>query len=137
MHRDLPCPTSRKLLHISDLTPVCFKAGQLGGYAGLMAHSRSYACTVTHSRLNNTCHVQFCGPQGPCHPGVHGEADLQDLMDPMDGKNLMDHNTIMLHLGGPGLTDSRVKLGVPVMAQWLTNPTRNHEVVGSIPDLAQ
>ena len=27
--------------------------------------------------------------------------------------------------------------GVPFMAQWLTNPTRNHEVVGSIPDLAQ
>jgi len=25
--------------------------------------------------------------------------------------------------------------GVPVVAQWLTNPTRNHEVVGSIPDL--
>ena len=28
-------------------------------------------------------------------------------------------------------------LGVPVVAQWLTNPTRNHEVVSSIPDLAQ
>ena len=28
-------------------------------------------------------------------------------------------------------------LGVPVMAQWLMNPTRNHEVVGSIPDLPQ
>ena len=28
-------------------------------------------------------------------------------------------------------------LGVPVVAQWLTNPTRNHEVVGSIPGLAQ
>ena len=27
--------------------------------------------------------------------------------------------------------------GVPVMAQWLTNPTRNHEVEGSIPALAQ
>ena len=27
--------------------------------------------------------------------------------------------------------------GVPVVAQWLTNPTRNHEVVGSIPALAQ
>ena len=26
---------------------------------------------------------------------------------------------------------------VPVVAQWLTNPTRNHEVVGSIPALAQ
>ena len=27
--------------------------------------------------------------------------------------------------------------GVPVVAQWLTNPTRNHEVEGSIPGLAQ
>ena len=27
--------------------------------------------------------------------------------------------------------------GVPVMAQWLTNLTRNQEVVGSIPGLAQ
>jgi len=26
--------------------------------------------------------------------------------------------------------------GVPIMAQWLMNPTRNHEVVGSIPGLA-
>ena len=29
------------------------------------------------------------------------------------------------------------KLGVPIMAQWLTNPTRNHEVEGSIPGLTQ
>ena len=29
------------------------------------------------------------------------------------------------------------KKRVPVVAQWLTNPTRNHEVVGSIPGLAQ
>ena len=28
-------------------------------------------------------------------------------------------------------------LGVPVMAQWLPNPTRNREVAGSIPSLAQ
>ena len=27
--------------------------------------------------------------------------------------------------------------GVPIVAQRLTNPTRNHEVVGSIPGLAQ
>ena len=27
--------------------------------------------------------------------------------------------------------------GFPVMAQWLTNPTRNHEVSGSVPALAQ
>ena len=29
------------------------------------------------------------------------------------------------------------KGGVPVVTQWLTNPTGNHEVVGSIPGLAQ
>ena len=28
-------------------------------------------------------------------------------------------------------------LGVPVVAQWLTNPTRNHEVAGSVPALVQ
>jgi len=28
-------------------------------------------------------------------------------------------------------------IGVPVVAQWLTNTTRNHDVVGSIPGLAQ
>ena len=28
-------------------------------------------------------------------------------------------------------------VGVPVVAQWLTNPTRNHEASGSIPALAQ
>ena len=31
----------------------------------------------------------------------------------------------------------KICIGVPVVAQWLTNPTRNHEVVGSIPVLAQ
>ena len=28
-------------------------------------------------------------------------------------------------------------MGVPVMTQWLTNPTWNHEVAGSIPGHAQ
>ena len=27
--------------------------------------------------------------------------------------------------------------GVPVVVQWLTSPTRNHEVAGSVPALAQ
>ena len=31
----------------------------------------------------------------------------------------------------------KIHVGVPVVAQWLTNPTRNHKVVGSIPGLAQ
>ena len=31
----------------------------------------------------------------------------------------------------------KTETGVPVVAQWLTKPTRSYEVVGSIPDLAQ
>ena len=35
---------------------------------------------------------------------------------------------------GPSRLDQR---GVPVIAQWLTNPTRNHEVVDLVPGLSQ
>jgi len=31
----------------------------------------------------------------------------------------------------------KMRNGVPVVAQWLTNPTSIHEDVGLIPDLAQ
>ena len=32
---------------------------------------------------------------------------------------------------------SSKRSGIPIMAQWLMHPTRNHEVVGLIPGLAQ
>ena len=35
------------------------------------------------------------------------------------------------------ITLQKIKRGVPVVTQWLTNLTGNHEVVGSIPGLAQ
>ena len=35
------------------------------------------------------------------------------------------------------MVDLNPVLGVPFVAQWLTNPSRNHEVAGSIPALDQ
>ena len=40
------------------------------------------------------------------------------------------------HAKGAAKNKKKIK-GVPVVAQWLTNPTRNHEVAGSIPGLTQ
>ena len=37
----------------------------------------------------------------------------------------------------PGSMIKLSPFGVPVVAQWLTNATRNHEVAGSVPALAQ
>ena len=31
----------------------------------------------------------------------------------------------------------KIMMGVPVVAQWVMNPTRNREVAGSLPGLAQ
>ena len=41
------------------------------------------------------------------------------------------------HYKVKGVGLKKQNTGVPVVAQWLTNPTRNHEVAGSIPGLAQ
>ena len=35
------------------------------------------------------------------------------------------------------LTKKSIRLGVPVVAQWLTNLTKNHEIAGSTPGLTQ
>ena len=36
-----------------------------------------------------------------------------------------------------GAVLKKERRGGPVVVQWLTNPTRNHEVAGSVPALAQ
>ena len=44
---------------------------------------------------------------------------------------------IRIHNGDSELPLNTVYFRVPIVAQWLMNPTKNHEVAGSIPDLAQ
>ena len=37
----------------------------------------------------------------------------------------------------PKIYEELIQLGVPILAQWVTNLTSSQEDVGSIPDLAQ
>ena len=50
---------------------------------------------------------------------------------PKETKDLCSENSETL------MKEINDNTGVPVVAQWLTNPTRNHEVAGSMPGLAQ
>ena len=43
----------------------------------------------------------------------------------------------VLHVNKRKCFCKTVVIKVPIMAQWLTNPTSNHEVAGSIHGLAQ
>ena len=67
-------------------------------------------------------------PSGPQGRGVRKEAQTWalSLALPSLQRLEMKQETAALKVGP----------GVPVMAQWLTNPTRNHKVAGPIPDLA-
>ena len=49
----------------------------------------------------------------------------------------MENESVVITINTPLLETFTYILGVPIMAQWLTNPTRNQEVEGSIPGLAQ
>ena len=49
----------------------------------------------------------------------------------------MSHLYICMHTDSHSGLKFENSLGVPVGAQWLTYPTRNHEVEGSVPGLAQ
>ena len=49
-----------------------------------------------------------------------------------------EHGEISTRLScGRAWVLKKLNIGVPIVAQWLTNPTRNHKVAGSIPGLAQ
>ena len=50
--------------------------------------------------------------------------------------NLREHSLKIWAFHSGNFTLKKI-LGVPVEAQWLMNPTRNDEVAGSIPRLAQ
>ena len=52
-------------------------------------------------------------------------------------KEMQIKTTMKYHLTSARMAIIKKSTGVPIMDQWLTNPTRNHEVVGLVPGLTQ
>ena len=76
-------------------------------------------CVLVRSR----CHLSYCAIAGTPIQGVPSFSSAKFIFN--------------IHLGLAWILDQDYFLGVSVVAQWLTNPTRKREVVGSIPGLAQ
>ena len=101
-------------------------------------------------------------PQGGCSRGGRSQGSVNRAARWMDGgkaRGITGSDVLSLPQEGPhfsvwltrwmkapsiepgvaglGRKGKNIAVGVPVMSQWLTNPTRNHEVAGSIPGLAQ
>ena len=71
----------------------------------------------------------------------HWSTTFSPLQSPVDFIWSFLHNLFSASDSANGYKKTPFKkkpfFGVPVVAQWFTNLTRNHEVAGSIPGLAQ
>ena len=86
-------------------------------------------CSATAFQINlSSPHTtSICAALGPGQRQGRGGIWLGVTEGPLDALNVPPQYSYIKTL----------PLGVPVVAQWLTNPTRNREVVGSIPGLAR
>jgi len=107
-------------------TPLAYGSSQARGWIGAAAASLCHKHSNTRSKL----HLQ-----------LHRSSWQQWIIDPVIEPT---PSWILVRVLNPLSTTrilapsfDQVYCGLPIMAQWLTNPTRNHEVIGSIPGLAQ
>ena len=82
-----------------------------------------------YSKAKLSKNIQILFSHSDLNPGTASFKDSSKLKN----KNKKKTRNTCMH----ARTHTQPHFGVPVVAQWLTNPTRNHEVEGSIPGLAQ
>ena len=117
-----PSPSS------SSLTPDLFKPHPLGGLWRLL-YMGPLSCGPLVTELNLQ---SLSPPPGVCVCVGGGESESSPPPTHQGWFPWQPAPNFKLSQGF-----QKVFPGVPVMAQWLTNVTRNHEVAGSVPALAQ
>ncbi|KAM9224347.1 nitric oxide synthase-interacting protein isoform 1-T1 [Dugong dugon] len=116
--RTVTCPMSGKPLRMSDLTPVRFTPLDSSvDRVGLITRSERYVCAVTRDSLSNATPCAVLRPSPTLYPSgavvtVECVEKLirKDMVDPVNGVKLTDHDIIVLQRGGTGFAGSGVKL---------------------------
>ena len=112
--------------HSSDPTLLLLWCRQAAGAPiGPLAWKLPYAMGGALKKKEESRNAAFLR----CNPLSESKGWTQGALGPLLSDSVgLDHH-LELHL--------KPCFGLPVMAQWLTNTTRTHEVAGSIPGLAQ
>ena len=95
----------------------------------LQSHSHQNSMVLTQKQTYKSMEQDRKPRDKPMHLWPINPWQRRQNYQPRQGSNLN------VHQQRNGL--KRCGTGVPIMEQWLTNPTRNHEVVDLIPGLAQ
>ncbi|OCT70853.1 nitric oxide synthase-interacting protein isoform X1 [Xenopus laevis] len=106
------CPMSGRPLKMKDLMPVNFtRVDEKVDRVGLINRQDRYVCAVTRDMLGNSVPCAVLRPSGAVVTMECVEKLIKkDMIDPISGDKLSEHDIIMLQRGGTGFSGSGVLL---------------------------
>lgn len=105
------CPMSGKPISIKDLYDVKFKLIDDKDNKSLIAKSERYVCAVTNDVLGNSVPCVVLKPSGcVVTQECYEKLIKKDMIDPINGKKLIESDVISIQRGGTGFAGSGVKL---------------------------
>lgn len=109
------CPMSGKPLRLKDLIPVTFTLAKDGDKRALIAKDVRYVCAVSNDILNNSVPCAVLRTSGNVVTMECVEKIIKkDMIDPTNGKKMMDKDIIPLQRGATGFAGAGITLEAKV-----------------------